>query len=232
MALSTNDSNEIFNRIAFRYDLVNTVLSFGFQQAWRERLVKSFPSDIRTVLDLACGTGSIPLAFLKYRPDVTNITGIDIAENMLSVGRTRLQKAGASDRVQLFKGDALDPQFETGSFDAVTAGFALRNVPDVMKFVSSAYRVLKPSGHFRTLEFSRPDRIIPALFYRFFLGVLVPFIGFLSTGNWVAYRHLGKSILLFPDKKRFLKMLRQAGFRNIVFRSMAFGAVTLYITQK
>ncbi len=230
MGLSNAVSNEIFDRIAFRYDLVNSVLSFGFHSAWRARLAKAFPPGTRCLLDLACGTAAIPLAFFRYRPDVTHITGIDISGNMLGVARVRLNKAGA--KPCLIEGDALNVPFEDASFDAVTVGFALRNVPDIIRLLISAYRVLKPSGYFGILEFSRPAGAIARFLYWLYLGVIVPLAGLLFTGNWKAYRHLGESIIRFPSPDRFLKMLRQSGFREVSVRPMAFGAVTLYMAKK
>jgi len=235
VSLSKALSNDIFNRIAFRYDWVNALLSFGRHQAWRQCLARSLPADTRRVLDLACGTAAIPLAILEVRPDITEITGVDISANMLSVGRLRIRRHKAGAGVRLIQGDALDlPSLasEAGPFDAVTTGFALRNVADVMKFLLSAYRVLKPSGSLAILEFSWPRGIFPRTLFYFFLGVIVPFLGMIFTGNRAAYEHLGESIRRFPDRGRFLKMLKQAGFRDVTARIMALGAVTLYMAKR
>ena len=232
MAISNQTNNAIFNHIADRYDLVNGVLSFGCHQFWRIRLAKALPDTTRRVLDLACGTGAIPLTLVNCRRDITDITGIDIAENMLSVGRERVNKHKAGNRITLITGDALNIPFEENSFDAVTIGFALRNVPDIMKLLTSAYRVLKPAGVFAILEFSRPRNIFTRLMYHLYLILIVPLAGLLLTGNRGAYAHLGQSILKFPDTRRFVKMLRQSGFNVISENSMACGAVTLYLVKK
>lgn len=230
MALSNASSNEIFDRIALRYDMVNAVLSFGTHNAWRRDLAMAFPQGTRNLLDLACGTGAIPLAFARFRPDIKALCGIDISEKMLEVGRFRLQRSGV--QASLIKGDALRLTFDDASFDAVTVGFALRNVPDVMKLLTSAYRVLKPSGYFGILEFSRPAGLWERFFYWAYLTALVPLAGLFLTGNWSAYYHLGRSIIEFPEPERFVKMLRQAGFNEISRCPMAFGAVTLYMAKK
>ncbi len=241
MGLSHNASNEIFNRIAVRYDLVNAVLSFGFHEVWRSRLVRAFPRQVFSVLDLACGTAAIPLAFFRHHPQVTEITGVDISGNMLKVARERLDKAvsqmdpAVSSRVmkvRLIQGDAAALSFEDASFDAVTVGFALRNVPDVLRLLVSACRVLKPNGYFGVLEFSRPAGFLVRWVYWVYLSWLVPLAGLLLTGEGRAYRHLGQSIMSFPEPERFLKMLRQAGFREIRVFPMAFGAVSLYMAKK
>jgi demethylmenaquinone methyltransferase/2-methoxy-6-polyprenyl-1,4-benzoquinol methylase len=232
MGLSSSSSNAIFNTIADRYDAVNAVLSFGAHQHWRRTLARRIPAGSRRVLDLACGTAAIPLTLLTLRPDICLITGIDIADNMLRIGRNKLKHTPHSDRVTLQQGDALNMPFNADSFDTITIGFALRNVPDIMKLLASAYRVLKPSGTFLILEFSRPKILLSRLAYTFYLRAIVPFIGILLTGNWSAYRHLGVSILHFPEQGRFKRMLEQAGFTLISSTPMALGAVTLTIVQK
>jgi len=232
MALSNQSNNAIFNRIASRYDLVNGILSFGSHQLWRIRLAKAFPFTTRRLLDLACGTAAIPLTVFRYRKDITEITGIDIADQMLAIGHERVAQAKAGKYITLAKGDALDIGFDADTFDAVSIGFALRNVPDVMKLLTEAHRVLKPSGLFAILEFSRPRNILARFFYYFYLTLIVPLAGLLLTASWGAYRHLGQSILRFPDTSRFVKMLHQSGFNDISVKPMAFGAVTLYLVKK
>lgn len=230
MGLSNRSSNAIFDRIADRYDLVNGVLSFGAHERWRVYLAKAFSHGTCSLLDLACGTAAIPLAVSRHRPDIKEITGVDISGNMLSIARERLKKAGA--KARLLRSDALNLPFKDGSFDAVTVGFALRNVPDIIKLLTSAYRVLKPSGYFGILEFSRPAGLAARSLYWVYLSLVVPSAGLLLTGNWSAYHHLGRSIILFPEPERFLRMLSQAGFSDITARPMALGAVTLYMARK
>ncbi len=232
MGLSTDASNKVFNNIAARYDLVNAFLSFGFHQSWRVRLAQALPAQTTSVLDLACGTAAIPLALARYRDKITNIVGVDISENMLTIGKTRVSKAVADRRINLLQGDALDLPMGADTFDAVTVGFALRNVPDIMRLFITAYRVLKPSGSFAVLEFSRPKGGLAVVLHSFYLGFMVPLAGLLLTGNWAAYQHLGRSILSFPDRNRFLRMFCQAGFKDVCVTSMAFGAVTLYLAKK
>ncbi|MBF0386424.1 MAG: class I SAM-dependent methyltransferase [Candidatus Omnitrophica bacterium] len=286
MGLTNSASNAIFNNIAWRYDRVNTVLSFGLHEVWRARLARAFPAGTRSLLDLACGTGAIPLAFLRYRTDVTDLTGLDLSVQMLKIASQRLLNNGNhhlfsksgdlircvgadfmsalrsgdnssvclscradtrsaptldksldllhnySPLVRLIEGDALNLTFKDDSFDAVTVGFALRNIPDVIKLLTSAYRVLKPGGYFGILEFSRPKALITRAFYWLYLSCIVPIVGLLITGNWAAYYHLGKSIKQFPEPERFHRMLAQSGFKEITAYPLALGAVTLYMAKK
>ena len=167
---------------------------------------------------------------MRLRPEITNIVGVDISANMLAVGRARLENAGCKARLLL--ADALDVPVADETFDAVTVGFALRNVPDILRLLTSAYRLLKPNGVFGVLEFSRPRALIIRGLYWLSLSAIIPLAGLVFTGNWAAYNHLGKSIIEFPPPDRFIRMLSQAGFKDITSSPMAFGAVTLYIGKK
>ncbi len=231
MSLSNQASNQIFDCIADRYDLVNNILSFGLHSSWRLRLTGSLPATASSVLDIACGTLSIPLTLLRERTNISKIVGIDISERMLSIGQKRLKMVQRSRSIQLVKGDALVLPFRNSSFNVVTIGFALRNVPDIMRLISSAYRVLGSNGSFGILEFSTPRGFL-GLLHKIYLIMVMPLMGYIFTGNSSAYQHLGNSILQFPPSDRFIRMLQQAGFKNITMQPLAFGAVTLYMAKK
>lgn len=234
MSLSTDVSNGIFDPIASRYDIVNGLLSFGFQSAWRKRLVCSLPDSAGRILDLGCGTGAVVESLIKYKKHVALVVGVDISTRMLAVAKARITLLKGTQRVELHHMDALsdDLPARLGSFDAVTTAFTLRNVADPILLLISAYQVLKDDACFMALEFSRPANAFLRGIHRMYMLFIIPAMGFLMTGNWRAYRHLGQSILSFPPDLRFIRMIEQVGFRNVTIHKMAFGAVILYSARK
>lgn len=226
--LSPEASNAIFNKIALHYDRLNGILSLGLHERWRTCLAAGLPVQARRVLDVAVGTASIPIAILRERPEIDQVVGIDIAEEMLVLGREKIRRAGFDKKIVLQQGKAQALPFLSGSFDAVTIGFALRNVPHVLAVFTEAYRVLKPRGSLMILEFSKPSSPALAWCQTVYLKYLLPFIGGMLSGHPDAYRHLGQSILVFPPTERVVRMLYQAGFTRVTTETMAWGAVTLY----
>ncbi len=225
-------SIDIFAPIARRYDLVNAVLSFGMHGCWRRLFLKWLPSkkELR-ILDLATGTGDVAFVLLKD-PRVADIVGVDVSANMLDIARRKAEARGVSGRVNFLKGDACALLHDDNSIDVVTVVFGLRNLPDLMKGLSEAYRVLSSDGVFIAMEFALPSGWIQRFLFRFYVRGLIPIIGGLLTWNWKAYLYLAKTIFMFPYGERMEHIIRQVGFRNVHRREIAMGAVNMYIARK
>ena len=223
---------QIFDAIAPDYDKVNRVLSLGMDRRWRQKAVHFLPEGSALhVLDLAAGTAEMAI-ILGREARVGRVTGIDCAEEMLRLGRLKVQQQGLVGKVQLIAGDALALAFKDHEFDVVTAAFGVRNFPDLMQGLAEAFRVLKPGGRCIILEFSMPSGWWQKIGHSLYLGMVVPLIGGLFTGKKGAYCYLGRSIRAFPSGERMVRIIRQAGFGVIERYALAMGAVTIYVATR
>jgi len=228
-----NEVCTMFDRIAHRYDLLNRLLSMGQDVVWRKRMARYIgDKKDQQVLDLATGTGD-QLIFLHSRKvDIARGIGIDMAEEMLKVGRQKLSERKLDEVFSLQTGDATSIPFEDESFDAVTISFGIRNVGDVEKSLNEIWRVLKPDGRALILEFSLPaNRILRRLYLLYFRHVL-PKIGALISGDGYAYSYLNKTVESFPYGKEFCELLSSAKFKNINAHPLTFGIATIYQADK
>ena len=222
--------DDVFHKVARRYDLMNDLMSAGLHRAWKDALVsalrppKQGPFDL---LDVAGGTGDVSFRVLDAASPQARATVCDINGDMLAVGRERAP-AKLADRLTFVEGNAEDLPFPDKSFDAYTIAFGIRNVPRIDKALSEAKRVLKRGGHFLCLEFSRVD--VPGFdrIYDFYSFNLVPPMGRLVTGDAQPYQYLVESIRQFPEPDRFADMMRAAGFANVTHRPMTGGIVRLH----
>lgn len=227
------DVSAMFDRVAPRYDLVNRLLSTGIDGFWRKKMAACLPpGDNLCVLDLATGTADQLLALFKRCRRIATAVGLDLAENMLSVGREKVEKAGLTDRVSLKTGDAQDIDAPAEYFDAVTISFGIRNVKDPQKALKEMARVLKPGGRALVLEFSLPQRPLVRRAYLGYLRVLVPAIGGWISGDPRAYRYLNRSIEAFPSGSAFLDLVSRAGFVGVAVHPMTFGIASIYHGDK
>jgi len=222
---------EMFDNIAPKYDFLNHFLSFGIDKVWRRRairlLMKHSPSDI---LDVATGTGDFAIESLKT--GAQKITGVDISEEMLAVGRAKIEKLGLGHRIILQKGDSEKLDFLDNSFDAVTVAFGVRNFENLSKGIDELFRVLKPGGIVCVLEFSKPMRFPVKQLYSFYSFYILPGIGRLFSKDKSAYRYLPESVERFPDGEEFLKVLKKSGFNQTMQYRQTFGVATIYTGLK
>lgn len=222
---------KIFNEIARNYDRINSILSFGLDKKWRSKSILFLPKEEDLhILDLACGSCEQIITIAKARPNY-QFTGVDISENLLKIGREKLLKAHVQFS-QLVKTSALDLPFLEETYDAISISFGIRNMENVEKALSEAYRVLKKNGKLLILEFSLPERESlkkPALFY---LKYILPKIGNLLSNHSYAYTYLNETIQTFPSGEAFVTLMENAHFVNITMTRMTFGMVTLYVGEK
>ena len=222
----------MFDNIAFRYDFLNRFLSAGIDIGWRKKAIKLLlPVKPERILDVATGTGDFALASYEIlKPE--KITGIDISEGMLELGRKKITKAGLDDRIELLKGDSEAILFEDNSFDAVTVAFGVRNFENLEQGLSEIKRVLKPGGKLIVLECTKPSMPVVKQFYNFYMKFITPKIGKIIANNNDAYQYLNDSVFQFPEKKYFIQILNKAGYRNTFYKTLTLGICTIYCAEK
>ena len=219
---------DMFGTIAPKYDLTNTVLSFGMHHLWKQRLVQSLPeSHDKRVLDLCTGTGDL-LPLLSNR--FGSVVGADFCLEMLEVGRKKFEVLGTP--FELVQADALNLPFEDTSFDIVSVSFGVRNFKDLNKGLSEILRVLRPGGSILILEFGQPNGLLFGPLYRFYSKYVIPLIGGVLTGNRYAYKYLPETSKNFPAGEKFLSTLKQIGFFNPTSTKLTFGIAQIYKASK
>ncbi len=227
------ESWKIFNLISGRYDFLNRLLSFGMDIQWRKALLKFIPTETTlNMLDLATGTADVVITAVEQRPNIYSAIGLDMADEMLKIGREKVEKKGLSKKIILQHGDAQQLPFGDNAFDLLTISFGIRNIPDLRKVMMEMYRVVKPRGKTLILEFSIPENVFLRLGYIVYLRLCVPILGFLFSGNYRAYKYLNQTIEQFPYGDRFCKILKQMGFKNVEAHPLLGGVATVYVGQK
>ena len=223
----------MFNRIAHRYDLLNRLLSFRQDVAWRNKLVHYLPvlKNI-SLLDVATGTGDVIFSLLKKSNNIEKAIGIDMAEKMLDVGRKKLSALNLEDKMDLQLGNATDIPFEENTFDLATISFGIRNVDTLDQGIQNMYRVLKKNGRILVLEFSLPNNKIIKALYLFYFRLILPLIGGLLSGDSYAYNYLNQSVESFPYGDDFCNVLKKNGFKNVKYHPLTFGIASIYQGDK
>jgi demethylmenaquinone methyltransferase/2-methoxy-6-polyprenyl-1,4-benzoquinol methylase len=222
----------MFNNIARRYDFLNHFLSLGIDKRWRRKAIRHL-SGIKknpVLLDIACGTGDLALEALALNPH--KIIGLDISEEMLKIGRKKIEKRSYSHRISLQYGDAEDLSFEDDFFDGITVAFGVRNFENLARGLSEMRRVLKPGGRVVVLEFSRPRKFPVKQVYQFYFNLILPVIGRVFSRDQSAYTYLPESVNRFPEREQFILAMEQAGFAQCKYRSLTFGIATIYYATK
>ena len=222
----------IFDQIAGRYDLLNRFLSVGIDKGWRKKAIREL-KDLQpeNILDVATGTADVAIMTQKIlKPK--KITGIDISEQMLAVGRQKVAKLGLNEHIELLKGDSEAINFPDNSFDAITVAFGVRNFENLDKGLSEMYRVLKPGGRAMILEFSKPKQVAFKGLYNLYLNVVAPRAGQWLSKNKDAYQYLNNSVKAFPEGETFLHILQQAGFSDTRLKRLTLGICTIYCGNK
>ncbi len=223
---------EMFDRVARRYDVMNRVLSAGIDIKWRKKAILQLKTDKpRRILDVA--TGTCDMAIMSYRllgPE--KITGIDISEEMLNVGRKKIEKEGLTSVIELQTGDSETINFANNSFDAVTVAFGVRNFVNLEHGLEEMLRVLKPGGKLIVLEFSRPRIKIFRSLYNLYMGIVAPEVARWFSQNKKAYQYLNQSAQLFPERQSFVDILNRTGYSNTSFKPLSAGICCIYIGEK
>ncbi len=221
----------MFNNIAGRYDLLNHLLSMGIDRGWRKKLVKLMAQEKpRRILDLATGTADLAIAAAKINPE--NITGTDIAEEMLAIGQEKVNKLGLTGIITLLKADSENLPFGDAEFDAAMVAFGVRNYENLPKGLKEMCRVLKPGSRAFILEFSKPRNFPVKQMFGFYSRFILPLIGRLVSKDSTAYTYLPESVAAFPQDDQFIKIMNESGFSKAEYISLSFGITNLYIGTK
>ncbi|MBI2718461.1 MAG: bifunctional demethylmenaquinone methyltransferase/2-methoxy-6-polyprenyl-1,4-benzoquinol methylase UbiE [Rhizobiales bacterium] len=224
--------NEVFSKVAERYDQMNDLMSAGLHRLWKDDLVTWLsppkgPTPFR-VLDVAGGTGDIAFRIARAGGRGTHVTVADISPEMVAEGRKRAAAEGLLPRCDFTVGNAEALAFPDRCFDAYTIAFGIRNVTHIDKALAEAHRVLRPGGRFLCLEFSQIDFPLLDRFYDFYSFAVIPAVGRVVTGDGQPYRYLVESIRTFPDQEKFKAMIEEAGFARVSYRNLAGGVVAIH----
>ena len=229
--------NDVFHRVADRYDLMNDLMSGGVHRLWKDAMVARLAppkqgSAPYRVLDMAGGTGDIAERIVNASVGFAEVTVSDINSDMLRVGAERARKWRFPGQVQFVEANAEALPFEDESFDAYTIAFGIRNVPRIELALSEAHRVLKRGGRFLCLEFSQVDTPVLAEVYKAFSDRVIPPIGRAVTGDAQPYRYLVESIRKFPTAEHFSQMIAAAGFRRVTCTAFSGNIAALHAAWK
>ncbi len=223
---------DMFDKIAPRYDFLNRLLSMRQDIIWRTQTVKAaaLEKDSR-ILDVACGTCDVALEASSHLMGQTQICGLDFSFGMLKLGKKKLQKKDKKN-INLLNADALNLPFEDNLFAAVFIAFGIRNIMDRHRAINQFFNTLKKGGRLCVLEITTPEKGLFRSLYLLYFQKILPIIGSFFSKDNNAYSYLPESVLKFPNPVKFSQIMKETGFKNIRFKQMTFGIVTLFIGTK
>lgn len=222
----------MFDNIAPWYDFLNHFLSLGIDISWRKKAISSLRElQPKKILDVATGTADLAIEATKQlSPE--KVIGIDIANEMLEVGRQKLKRKALSDKIELLLGDSENIGFPDNTFDAVTVAFGVRNFENLEKGLQEMLRVMRPGAKVAILEFSKPTLFPFKQLYNFYFKNFLPVIGRLTSKDPKAYNYLYESVQAFPDGKNFVNVLERLGYQSATYKPLTLGICTLYLAEK
>lgn len=230
---------EMFDSIAPAYDFMNAAMTFGLHNYWRRRALRALErlsgktgGPLR-LLDIATGTGDIVFDLARRFPSAS-ITGADLSAGMLAIARKKLASldTATQGRIRFEQADCLSLPYEDNSFDAVTVGYGVRNFQRLEEGYREMNRVLRPGGILCVIELSQPSRQPMRSLYGLYANHLIPTVGRLVSGDSRAYTYLPESIAAAPQRDSMTAVMTRAGFTDARWRSLTFGAVTIYLARK
>jgi len=222
----------MFSAIAFRYDLINTLLTLGRDGGWRRFVAsQAAAAPDGRVLDVATGTGELARHLSRMNRRGT-VVALDFCEPMLREAGAKMNTSSRAGAVEFVLGDALHLPFRDETFDCVTIGFALRNVSDILAAFSEIARVLRPGGRAVSLEIVRPSSRIARSLHGLVLRRMAPVVGGLVSGSGEAYRYLPSSVEQAPSADEVKAVMERAGLHSIVIRRLSLGMATVHMATK
>jgi demethylmenaquinone methyltransferase/2-methoxy-6-polyprenyl-1,4-benzoquinol methylase len=223
---------KMFDNIAPYYDFLNRLLSLGIDTIWRKKAIAKLKGqNPKMVLDVATGTADLAIE-ISRQLKVEKIIGLDIANEMLEIGRKKLKRKGLDNLINLTLGDSENLPFEDNTFDAATVAFGVRNFENLELGLKEMNRVLKKGGQIVVLEFSRPTLFPFKQLFNFYFKYILPFIGRFTSKDPKAYSYLYESVQAFPDGNEFLKVLKNTGFSDTKFEALTLGICSIYVGKK
>jgi demethylmenaquinone methyltransferase / 2-methoxy-6-polyprenyl-1,4-benzoquinol methylase len=224
--------HEVFESIHENYDKMNSVISFRRHVAWRKDTMKRMQVQKGTkALDLCCGTADWTIALSKTVGSEGHVVGLDFSKNMLSIGQEKI-KALKLNNIELIHGNAMDLPFEDNSFDYVTIGFGLRNVPDYIQVLKEMSRVVKPGGKVVCLETSQPTMLGFRQLYYFYFSYVMPVLGKVFAKSYNQYSWLQESARDFPGQKELAQLFEKAGLENVQIKAYTGGVAAMHLGIK
>ena len=222
----------MFDQIAPQYDFLNRFLSAGIDISWRKKtLLKLKKDNPQFILDVATGTADLAIMASRLLSP-KKITGIDISEGMLELGRKKILQGGLQEQITLHNGDSEAIPMDNDQFDAVTVSFGVRNFQNLEKGLQEILRVLRPGGKLVVLEFSRPSLPGVQQLYNLYMNIVTPGVGRIFSKSRTAYQYLNDSVQKFPEGKDFVTIMEKTGFKNTSFQRLSLGICTIYMGEK
>lgn len=233
--MDTNSKSHVhgvFERIAPKYDLMNDLISFRRHKAWRKFTMKKMNvAPGQTALDLCCGTCDWTIAIADA--SVTGkVVGLDFSQNMLDVGAAKVEKLGLNKQITLVQGNAMSLPFEDNTFDFVTIGFGLRNVPDYLQVLNEMRRVVRPGGMVVCLEVSKPTWQPFKAMYNLYFERLLPLMGKFVAKSFQEYKWLPESLKMFPGRQQLAELFEEAGLQQVKAYPLTGGVAALHMGTK
>ena len=226
-----NQVEKMFDSISFEYDLLNGIMTFNNHKRWKKNILNIAKKlKPKNALDIATGTADIAINLGSIAD--CKVTGVDISEKMLNVGREKITKMKLSESVSLETGDAENLKYENDYFDLITIGFGVRNFQDLKKGLTESLRILKPEGSLIILETSVPENRIIKFLYSIFTRTYIPIMASIFSKDRSAYNYLLDSAEAFPCGEAFGKILKSVGFNKVEINPKFFGSSTIYIATK
>ncbi len=222
----------MFDNIASTYDTLNHRLSWNIDRYWRRKAISQLARYApKSILDIATGTGDFAIMQAESLPQC-KITGVDISNGMMEIGRRKAARKNLSDIISFSKEDCMSLSFGDNSFDAVTAAFGIRNFENLDLGLKEMHRVMKKGGHLCIIELTSPVRFPMKQLFRIYSHTFLPAYGHMISKDPAAYNYLIKTIEAFPQGEKMIEILKNAGFRAPGFKRLTFGICTLYFATK
>lgn len=229
--------HRMFTAVPPRYDLINHIITWGLDKRWRREAAREcLTSQPAKILDLCCGTGDLAVSLAQLAENDVALTGVDYSPPMLEMATKKAEALTRGRKISFISGDAANLPFPNECFDCVGISFAFRNLtyknPLAQRHLAEVWRVLTTGGRYVIVETSQPESKLIRGLYHLYLRRLAFRLGYLLSGNRMAYQYLAESAARFYTSKEIEAMLVSAGFRHVSFRPLFFGAVGIHIAVK
>ena len=229
----SNLVKKLFENVSGRYDLMNDFMSLGIHRVWKESMLDWLaPRRGQSLIDVAGGTGDIAFNFIKRAKSGANATILDLTVSMMIEGKKKTIDLPEESQINWVCGDAMRMPFSNNTFDVYTISFGIRNVTNIAKTLSEAYRVLKPGGRLMILEFSSVNNDLISWIYDKYSFNIIPKLGEFVSNDRESYQYLVESIRKFPNQEKFSEMIINEGFRKVKYRDLTFGIAALHSAWK
>ncbi len=220
---------DLFSRVAPRYDLINDLQSFGWHRRWKQKLVKLAQVKSNDLaLDICCGTGDLAFALARAGAQVT---AVDFSEPMLDVAKARARRDGFP-QIDFQRGDAQQLSFSAGTFDIVSVGYGLRNLPNWRAGLAEMHRVARTGARLLVLEFGKPDNAVWRAVYFAYLRFAVPILGKIFCGDSATHSYIMESLKHYPAQQGVADVMREMGCRDVRIVNLVGGAMSIHCGVK